>query len=123
MVTLAFFLIFLGGGAGSVVRYSVSVLLSRYSVLFPYSTLLVNILGSFLIAILAYKSKPFFDNYHTIRLMLMTGFLGGFTTFSTFSLDFFNLVMQKNYLLAFSYAFLSVTLSLLAFLVGLVIFR
>ncbi|XWO13425.1 Putative fluoride ion transporter CrcB [Candidatus Hepatincola sp. Pdp] len=120
---MAFFLIFLGGGAGSVVRYSISLLLNKYSLLFPYSTLVVNILGSFLIAVLAYKNKPLFDNYHMIRLMFITGFLGGFTTFSTFSLDFFNLVTEKNYLLAFTYAFLSVTLSLLAFLAGLVIFR
>lgn len=120
---MAFLLIFLGGGTGSAIRYSISLLLSKYSVLFPYSTLLVNILGSFLIAILTYKNKPLFDNYHMIRLMFITGFLGGFTTFSTFSLDFFNLITQKNYLLAFIYAFSSVILSLLAFLVGLAIFR
>jgi len=77
-------LVFLGGGTGSVLRYLVSH--GRFSLVqgFPLATLCVNILGSFLIGFLsAWVARTILTN--DLRLLLVVGLCGGFTTFSTFS--------------------------------------
>jgi len=80
-----FLLVGLGGGIGSMLRYATSLLFtSRY---FPYATLAVNILGSFIIGLvlgMSLKSEYFLSN---LKLFLGTGICGGFTTFSSFSAE------------------------------------
>lgn len=110
-----------GGAFGCSFRYIISVLLMNFNKLssFPLATILVNVIGSFLIGILDY-----FIIYHLkdlsleVRLAIVTGFLGGFTTFSAFSLDILKLLHDGQINMAFSYALLSVLLSIAAVFLG-----
>jgi CrcB protein len=83
------FLIFLGGGVGSVARYALMNAVSRLTpgVLFPWPTLGVNITGALLIGILLELLALRTSLSGAGKFLLITGFLGGFTTFSAFSLD------------------------------------
>ena len=114
----------LGGAIGSAARYTVNVWSGRmFGTEFPWHTLTVNILGCFamglLIELMALKLNVSTD----VRAFLTTGILGGFTTFSAFSLDFALLVERKSYGLAGAYAAGSVVLSLLAVFAGLYLVR
>ncbi len=114
----------LGGFIGSILRYL--VFLSSNHLLgsnLPYSTIIVNIIGSFFIGFL----YQFFNNYifisESTKLLLTVGFLGGFTTFSTFSIDTFILYQNYGKFFAVSYIILSVVLSLFALLLGMFVLR
>jgi CrcB protein len=114
----------LGGFIGSILRYL--VFLSSNHLLgsnLPYSTIIVNIVGSFFIGFL----YQFFNNYifisESTKLLLTVGFLGGFTTFSTFSIDAFILYQNYGKFFAVSYIILSVVLSLFALLLGMFVLR
>ena len=114
----------LGGAIGSAGRYTVNVWSGRmFGTEFPWHTLTVNILGCFamglLIELMALKLNVSTD----VRAFLTTGILGGFTTFSAFSLDFALLVERKSYGLAGAYAAGSVVMSLLAVFAGLYLVR
>ncbi|MFO1089883.1 MAG: fluoride efflux transporter CrcB [Hyphomicrobiales bacterium] len=109
-----------GGALGSVARYFVNVWAGRLlGPDFPYGTLTVNIVGSFvmgfLIAMMALKVQV----SQEVRAFLTTGILGGFTTFSAFSLDFATLVERRSFELAGVYLVASVGVSLLAIFAGL----
>lgn len=85
----------IGGAIGSILRYLVSLLVKFP---FPWATLIVNIAGSAILGFLVASSFFSGDDKSPIRLMLLVGFCGGFTTFSTFSLQTLNL-MQAGQLL------------------------
>jgi fluoride exporter len=116
----SYLLIALFGAFGTVARFSVVQITPKiFQSTFPIGTLVVNLLGCFLIGLFSgildtkfISIDENFKNYVTI------GFLGGFTTFSSFSQDFFNLVNNSNYLLAFIYIFISVFFGLLMFYLG-----
>ncbi len=112
------FLIFLGGGLGSTLRYLASILLNKGHK-FPLGTFAVNIIGSLLIGYVI--SLYFEDKTHWARLMFVVGFCGGFTTFSTFSLDTLTLIKQQDYGIATLYIVASVVLSISATYIGFVI--
>ncbi len=108
----------LGGAGGSVLRYAVGLAFVRTSVSFPFGTLLVNVLGSFLIGLLArWLSAPGVDPVW--RIALTVGFCGGFTTFSTFSAELITLAQEGRVLRAATYVVVSVSLAVLATLLGL----
>lgn len=114
----------LGGFIGSILRYL--VFLSSNHLLgsnLPYSTIIVNIIGSFFIGFL----YQFFNNHiffsESTKLLLTVGLLGGFTTFSTFSIDAFILYQNYGKFFAVSYIILSVVLSLSALLLGMFALR
>lgn len=108
----------LGGAAGSVARYLVTVLLATTASVFPYATLLVNIVGAFLIGLFARLfATP--DHDPVLRLALTTGLCGGFTTFSTFSAETITLVQQGRAGRAAAYVLLSLALGFGATLIGL----
>jgi CrcB protein len=114
----------LGGALGSAARYGVNVWSGRMlGSEFPWHTMIVNILGCFamgaLVGLMALKLSVSND----IRAFLTTGILGGFTTFSAFSLDFALLVERKSYGAAGAYAAGSVLVSLLAVFAGLYLVR
>lgn len=118
-MTKIFIAIFAGGGLGSVLRYAVQMLLHEriapYT--FPWSTLCVNIVGSFLIG-LFYALSSKFNLSEELRLFLTAGLCGGFTTFSTFSNDSLLMLRQGEWLPFVAYAAASVTLGIIACLGG-----
>ena len=114
----------LGGAIGSAARYGVNVWSGRaLGSGFPWHTLIVNILGCLAMGILVEILALRLNASNDVRAFLTTGILGGFTTFSAFSLDFALLVERKSYGLAGAYAAGSVVLSLSAVFAGLYLVR
>lgn len=114
-----FLLVFLGGGAGSVLRYWISKSLNSYYSNFYLGTFLVNIIGCLLIGILIGISLRHNHISQNQMLFLATGFCGGFTTFSTFALES-NILLKESSLLQTSlYLGASVAVGMLAISMGL----
>ena len=114
---MSFILVAIGGALGSVFRYSIGILFSSFSLTtFPWGTLFVNITGSFIMGIVFFISKDFLSE--EFKLFLSVGLLGGYTTFSTFSLDVINMLFNKDYLLSILYILVSVFLSIFFLLAG-----
>jgi len=110
----------LGGAMGAMARFGISTyLLPVLPGRFPWSTLLVNVLGSFMIGVLyvIIVEKALWS--HQWRILLMTGFLGALTTFSTFSIESVNLIQRSQFLLAMSYAGATVVACIAASATGL----
>lgn len=107
----------LGGALGSVLRY-VATLCIHPKVSFPLATFLINISGSFLIGVLAgYFLKNNLEN-ENLRLLLITGLCGGFTTFSTFSLDSLKLIQSGQVAQATLYIATSVVVCIVFTFIG-----
>lgn len=101
-------------------RYGVNVWSGRaFSTEFPWGTLFVNVVGCLVMGLLVGAMALKFSASNEARAFLATGILGGFTTFSAFSLDFALLVERKTYGAAFAYGAGSVVLSLAAVFIGL----
>jgi len=111
-------LVFAGGGAGSVLRYLVGLALTRPGSSFPLPTLLVNLSGSLLIGLLLALTDNRSGDTAAWRLLLVTGFCGGFTTFSAFSNECILLLRQGQTLTALSYIAATLLLGLAATLLG-----
>lgn len=110
----------LGGAIGASLRYGVNVTsMKLLGANFPWGTMFVNIFGSFAMGVLIAVMAQAWNTSHDMRIFLTTGVLGGFTTFSAFSLDFANLWERKEHALALAYAGGSVVLSLMAIFAGL----
>lgn len=110
-----FVFIGLGGFLGSIARFGLaSWVQTRTESLFPYGTMLVNIIGCFLIGLIMTLVQERYPADHTVRLFLVIGVLGGFTTFSSFSYDTFSLLKSGNVTAAGLNAFGSLFLCLLA---------
>ena len=110
----------LGGALGSMARYATGVYVGRWlGTTFPWGTLLINIFGSFLIGVFAESFALRWDTSQTTRAFLIVGICGGYTTFSTFSLDIVTLINRGEVLAAGAYIVASVTLGLLALYGGL----
>ena len=109
----------LGGAVGSILRYLVGASVQRWAHAgFPAGTLVVNVIGSFLVGVLAQH----FMNVQThpnVRAALIIGFCGGFTTFSAFSLETVGLLRGGEYGKTAAYVVLSVSLSILATISGM----
>lgn len=113
-------LVALGGAVGSVVRFKLSGYVLHHAITwrFPVGTFLVNIVGCFVIGMLAGLAvkADFFSP--DSRLFLFTGLCGGFTTFSAFGLETFYLLKQGEFWIAGAYIILSVAVSLLVLWLG-----
>lgn len=92
-----------GGAVGSALRYGIGLALPATSSGFPTSTILVNIVGSFLLGFIMGTVGTPVELQPSTRLLLGTGLCGGFTTYSAFSVETALLVEQNNYLLAGTY--------------------
>lgn len=111
--------IFIGGGIGAVSRYLIGFNLAKhFEINLPLSTFLVNILGSFIIGFLYFLFIEKADINPAMKLALTVGFCGGLTTFSTFSLELFEMIGNHQIFHAFSYIILSVTICLLMTAIG-----
>ena len=122
----AIFLVFLGGGAGAALRHGVNVAAAEWlGVSFPWGTMIVNVVGSLVIGALAawfaFRGDAMWAQ--PLRLFLATGVLGGFTTFSAFSLDFALLFERGEVAQSLLYVAASVLLSLGAVFLGLLAVR
>ena len=119
-----FLLVFLGGGIGAALRHGVNLLSARWlGTAFPYATLFENVTGSLLMGLIAGYFAFKGDAPQHLRLFLTTGILGGYTTFSAFSLDTILLYQRGELGLAALYVILSVALSVGGLLAGLTLVR
>ncbi|GIX49696.1 MAG: putative fluoride ion transporter CrcB [Candidatus Tectimicrobiota bacterium] len=114
----------LGGCLGAIARYLlVGWAAQRWGTTFPYGTLLVNVSGSFLLCFLAEVLSTRLALYPTLRLALTVGFLGAYTTFSTFSYEWLQLAQDGNGWQSLGYLLGSVLGGGLAGLLGLLLGR
>ncbi|GAB3454060.1 fluoride efflux transporter CrcB [Insolitispirillum peregrinum] len=112
-----------GGAFGSLLRYVSVTLLGRWlGSGFPWGTVFVNLLGSFIMGVLAELAARKFNFPEPLRAFLFVGILGGFTTFSTFSLDMVTLI-NRDVVLACLYGAVSVGLGIAALYAGLAVVR
>lgn len=117
-----YLLIGLGGALGSIARYVMSLLTKKYlNSYFPISTFMTNMIGCFLIGLLiAYFQK---NNNDGLKLLLITGFCGGFTTFSSFAAENLELIHNNQTSIALVYIFGSILISVLAVWAGIMIMK
>ena len=116
--------VFVGGGLGALLRhFSILFFKTQLPGVFPYGTLFVNILGSFIIGVIMEGVAQKWNVSAPMQLFIVTGVLGGFTTFSSFSFDFYKLANTGELVLGAAYVALSVFLSLLAVFGGAYLVR
>jgi len=109
----------LGGALGTVARYlTVTAAMRWFGIEFPWGTLAVNVSGSLAIGATMAAITQWFGGSAELRILLVTGFLGGFTTFSAFSFDLLQLLQRRAMIEALLYASGSVLLSLFAVVIG-----
>lgn len=119
-----FLLVFVGAGIGGMLRHAVGVAALRwFGSGFPYGTMFVNVVGSLLMGLVAEYWALKAGLPQSARLFITTGFMGGFTTFSTFSLDTALLYERGQVWVSAGYAIASVVLSIAALFLGLAIVR
>jgi fluoride exporter len=112
-----------GGGIGAVIRYFVAGWVQPAGVAFNWGILVVNITGGLVMGLIVEASALKLNLSPDVRAFLTTGILGGYTTFSTFSLDSALLLQKGQYMAAAGYIIGSVVLSILALFAGLWIVR
>ncbi len=118
------FLIGLGGGIGSIFRFLTSLLTAKYySNVFPLATFIVNIIGCFLIGLIIGALSHHTEVSPSWKLLLVTGFCGGYTTFSAFAFENFTLIQNNNHLVFLLYLGLSIFIGILAVWLGVIITR
>ncbi len=112
--------IFIGGGLGSVLRFVIGQFLSGFQQQagFPWGTFSVNIIGSFLIGLLLASSLRSDQDWNLIKSLLVIGFCGGFTTFSSFAYENFHLLREGQFGLFALYAITSLIIGLSAVYLG-----
>ena len=119
---MSFIYVGFGGFIGALARYSSNLIFgSILGLPIPLATLFVNILGSFVMGVIFYFTSNNSSEFY--KLFFMTGILGGFTTFSAFSLDSINMFIEKEYQNLFLYISISVFLSIFSLYLGFILSR
>ena len=109
----------IGGALGAIARYLINISpLANLFEKFPFPTFFINITGSFLIGFLLILFTDKFAINDNLRLAIIVGFLGAFTTFSTFELEIWELIKENQFPTAFLYLFLSVVVGFIGILSG-----
>ncbi len=117
----AILLVFIGGGVGSVLRYSLGLIYPA-KLLIPTGTFLANVISCLLLGVLiGFQSKQWMSDGQ--KLLLVTGFCGGFSTFSTFSSEMLQMMQSGDYLWALGYSILSLVAGIIAILIGMMVAR
>lgn len=121
---MSYLLILAGGGLGSLARYLASTaIMTRFATRFPIGTLVINITGSFLIGLLMTLLTERFQPHPNWRLLLVVGFLGGYTTFSSFEWETYAAVREGGFWIGFANVVGSVTLGYAAVWLGSLLAR
>ena len=117
--------VLIGGGIGSLVRYGLTIAIAqRLGPGFPWWTFLINITGSFVIGIVAEVTQTrAFSSAPLVRVFLMTGVLGGYTTFSTYAYETLTLIGDRAAMLAAAYAIGSLVVGVAAAFAGVALAR
>jgi CrcB protein len=110
-----FILVFVGGGLGSALRYVLGILIQKTDLILPISTLTSNVLACIIFAGTLYYMQD--KNLDSLKLLLLTGFCGGLSTFSTFGYESYLLIQQNQYLWVSLNIILNVGLCLTAFFI------
>ncbi|MBK8465547.1 MAG: fluoride efflux transporter CrcB [Chloracidobacterium sp.] len=114
----------IGGSLGAVARHLINISpLATVFDKFPFPTFVINIVGSFLIGFLMIIFADKMEVNENLRMAIIVGFLGAFTTFSTFEMEVFGLMRERQLLIAFLYLFLSVLLGYLGVMAGVALGR
>jgi fluoride exporter len=114
---MSFFWVFLGGGLGSLCRFSIARWLPVPDLSFPWPTFWANLISSFILGwLVAMKAQGQLSA--SAQFFLMAGFCGGFSTFSTFSYEAYSLLSDGRLTLAFAYLAVSMAMGLLAVFAG-----
>ncbi|GAB6078598.1 fluoride efflux transporter CrcB [Hydrogenobaculum acidophilum] len=100
---MSYLFVLVGGGLGALLRYIIATLVQKYVPNFPLGTFIINISGAFAIGFLSIYLTEVLEAPVNLRLFIITGILGGYTTFSTFTLEGFGLLDQGEYLKAAYY--------------------
>ena len=115
---LNFVFVFIGGGLGSICRYGIALLLQNQNTIFPFATFFANVFSCILLGFLfAYNLKTGLSD--STKLLLMTGFCGGFSTFSTFTNETFQLFQNGATFYALSNIFFSLLVCLICIYLGM----
>jgi CrcB protein len=121
---IGFLVVFVGGGIGAALRHGVNLLVARWiGAGFPWATLIENVSGSFVMGLLGAYFAFKGDASQNFRLLLTTGILGGYTTFSAFSLDVALLYERGEMALAVLYVIASVALAIGGLFAGFALVR
>jgi len=111
--------VFLGGGFGAIIRYLVIEQVNKlFLVAFPFGTIAVNVIGAFLIGLLSSYLAERLDVSENIKMFLIVGFCGGFTTFSSFNIEFYQLFSNGEILSSLIYVTTTFVLTVVAFYIG-----
>ncbi len=110
--------VFLGGGIGSICRYGIARIIQPFQIQFPWATWTANVISCIILGmLLGLSAKGSLEN-PTYRLLFMTGFCGGFSTFSTFTAESFYLIKAENGSLALVYIGSSLLICLVCIFLG-----
>lgn len=121
---LAFLMVGLGGGLGAMTRHLCALIINRYwQNSFPLATFSINIIGSFLIGLFAAWLLPKIGNDTLLKYLLITGFCGGYTTFSTFSIENLQLLQNGKFFTLLLYITSSIMVGIICVLMGLFVGR
>lgn len=117
-------LVVLGSATGGTLRYLLSLyFLSKGLNKFPWATLSVNLIGCFLIGIIYAITEKSLQGSENFKLLLATGFCGGFTTFSAFAIENIQMIKQGSTTTAITYIAVSIVFGILLTFLGFVVFK
>ncbi|HEX8376192.1 MAG TPA: fluoride efflux transporter CrcB [Pedobacter sp.] len=114
-------LVFAGGGLGSVARYGISKMYGSWQSIFPFATLTANFLSCIVFGLIIILSADKLSISPLVKLLIITGFCGGFSTYSSFTFETVQLFKNDNTLLAFSNILLNFFLSVSGLYIGMLI--